>query len=163
MQRLELFEMSSDLNFASKGEVAEQYRIQKAVVTLRLNGVEVYRYNFLQNPTAFLGNETIGRILETDGDAGFPVTLIDGKMLTKGRYPSGTELAETFSLSSDILPDTYPAEDVELWFKMMMEAERGGCGAGSCSGCSGCGSVSDPDHYSDFDSDQTDSDLSDYD
>ncbi|MCE9614756.1 MAG: arsenite efflux transporter metallochaperone ArsD [Lentisphaerae bacterium] len=59
---------------------------------LRGQGVAVARYNLAQQPMAFADNETVKTALTEDENC-LPLTLVEGKIACRGRYPTRSELA----------------------------------------------------------------------
>ena len=59
---------------------------------LRQQGVAVSRYNLSQQPGAFAQNDAIRAALERHGVACLPLVLVDGRVVSQGRYPSNAEL-----------------------------------------------------------------------
>lgn len=59
---------------------------------LRGRGVVVNRYNLAQQPLAFVENETVKTALTEDENC-LPLTLVDGAIVCRGRYPARQELA----------------------------------------------------------------------
>ncbi len=64
-------------------------------------GVHVERYNLAQQPQAFAANATVRAALAIDGNACLPLILVDGEIVSKGRYPARTELARFVGLDPD--------------------------------------------------------------
>ncbi len=60
---------------------------------LAQQGVNVERYNLSQEPQAFLANPTVKAALNQEGSACLPLILVDGEIVSKGRYPERKELA----------------------------------------------------------------------
>ena len=60
---------------------------------LKRQGVEVERYNLSQQPAAFTGNDVVKTALGKDGNDCLPLTLVDGAVVCKGRYPTRDALA----------------------------------------------------------------------
>ena len=67
---------------------------------LKTQDVIVQRHNLSQNPAAFVENETVKTTLTEKGEAALPVILLNGKVVTTGRYPDRTELAGWFKLNA---------------------------------------------------------------
>lgn len=63
-----------------------------ALEALRERGVAVSRYNLSQQPGAFAGNATVSAALKQDGVGCLPLVLADGRILSRGRYPTRGEL-----------------------------------------------------------------------
>jgi hypothetical protein len=61
---------------------------------LASRGVEVIRHNLAQEPAAFAGNPTVQAALAADGTACLPLLLADGRVVSKGSYPSREVLGE---------------------------------------------------------------------
>jgi hypothetical protein len=68
---------------------------------LRRAGVEAVRFNLGQEPNAFGANSLVRKALSTQGVAALPLVLLDGEILTGGRYPSREELASRLGLPLD--------------------------------------------------------------
>jgi arsenite methyltransferase len=60
---------------------------------LARNGLEVARHNLAQEPHAFTANEGVLEILKGSGPDALPLVLVDGAVMSQGRYPSREELA----------------------------------------------------------------------
>ncbi len=64
-------------------------------------GVHVERYNLAQQPHAFASNETVKAALEKYGIGCLPLILLDGAIVSRGRYPGHDELAQMVGLEPD--------------------------------------------------------------
>ena len=64
-------------------------------------GIHVERYNLAQQPQAFAANETVKAALAKDGNACLPLILVDGSIVSQGRYPAREELAKLVGLEPD--------------------------------------------------------------
>jgi hypothetical protein len=69
---------------------------------LAAQGVTVERYNLAQQPRAFAENEAVKAALSEDGMASLPLILVDGKIASRGGYPSRQELAAIAGLPADV-------------------------------------------------------------
>jgi AhpD family alkylhydroperoxidase len=56
-------------------------------------GVEVRRFNLSQEPGEFVQRPAVQDLLTRDGEDALPVVMLDGAVLSSGRYPSRDELA----------------------------------------------------------------------
>ncbi len=56
-------------------------------------GVAVERYNLAQTPQAFVHNVIVNASLRERGNGCLPLVLLDGAVVSEGRYPSREELA----------------------------------------------------------------------
>jgi len=61
-------------------------------------GIAVERYNLAQQPQAFLTNEVVKAALFGEGKACLPLLLVNGRIVSKGRYPSREELGRLVGL-----------------------------------------------------------------
>ncbi len=57
-------------------------------------GIAVERYNLSQQPQAFVGNPAVKAALAKDGTGCLPLILVNGGIVSKGRYPEREELAQ---------------------------------------------------------------------
>ncbi len=64
-------------------------------------GVQVARHNLAQEPAAFAANVTVRDLLERWGSSCLPLVLHNQKILTRGRYPSRTQLAALIEPSEE--------------------------------------------------------------
>lgn len=67
-------------------------RFSADLKALEAQEVTVTRYNMAQEPTAFAQNATVREALQAE-DGCLPLILLNGKILSKGAYPSGAMLA----------------------------------------------------------------------
>ena len=61
---------------------------------LKRQGVEVQRYNLSQQPAAFAGNLLVKEALAKEGNDCLPLTMVDGAVALKSRYPTREMLAD---------------------------------------------------------------------
>jgi hypothetical protein len=66
---------------------------------LKEAGVSVSRYNLGHQPGAFAENAMVKGTLQNDGIACLPLIVADGKIVSKGRYPSRNELGAHLGLA----------------------------------------------------------------
>ena len=69
-----------------------------AVLALKKQGIEVERYNLLQQTKAFLENKNVADLLHKNGKKVLPITLVNGQVFKKGEYPSYEELCKALSI-----------------------------------------------------------------
>lgn len=79
-----------------------------ALAWLRRQGVAIERHNLAQQPEAFVGNGEVARLLAELGDAALPVTLVGGRVLASGSYPSKEDLAAAVGVPIRTLPAAAP-------------------------------------------------------
>ena len=67
--------------------------LEMALDVLKLRGVEVNRYNLGHDPKEFVANGLVKSAIKESGMLCLPMVLIDGQVLSRGRYPLEAELA----------------------------------------------------------------------
>jgi len=55
-------------------------------------GVTVRRFNLAQEPGAFARQNQVRRALQEKGESALPLVIMEGRVLSSGRYPSREEL-----------------------------------------------------------------------
>ncbi len=70
----------------------ELAQFASSLESLKQRGVAVSRYNLGYQPGAFVTNATVKGALDQDGLACLPLVVADGRIISKGRYPSRDEL-----------------------------------------------------------------------
>ncbi len=68
---------------------------------LKQQGVSVSRYNLGHQPGAFAQNAMVKGALDKDGIGCLPLVIADGKIVSKGRYPSRSELGEKLGVKGE--------------------------------------------------------------
>ena len=63
--------------------------------------IVVERYNLAQQPQAFAANETVKSALKQYGNECLPLILLNGEIVSKGRYPIRVELARLTGVEPD--------------------------------------------------------------
>lgn len=66
-------------------------------------GVEIQRFNLAQQPTEFASNPVVSKFLETSGQNGLPLILVDGEVAMAGRYPARADLALWIGVALPVL------------------------------------------------------------
>jgi len=75
---------------------------------LKQQGVRVERYNLSQQPAAFAESATVRQALEARGNACLPLILVDGVVVSEGKYPSRSTLAARAGVeppAADVAPE----------------------------------------------------------
>lgn len=72
---------------------------------LKQNGVSVKRYNLSSEPAAFVQDATVKQTLTAEGNDCLPLVLIDGAIVSKGRYPARAELLKATELVAEVEPE----------------------------------------------------------
>jgi hypothetical protein len=66
--------------------------LQDAVMKLKKAGHSVERIAINQQPMRVMNNPVVKAILLSEGKESLPITLVEGKLVIKGRYPKYEEL-----------------------------------------------------------------------
>lgn len=69
----------------------ELLRVSTVLDSLEKNGIKVERYNLTSNPQAFVDNKEVNEMLNKDGVDILPITMLDGKVVKTGSYPTNIE------------------------------------------------------------------------
>ena len=76
------------------------------------NGAQIERFNLAQQPLAFAENATVKAFLESAGQEGLPLFLVDDAVVLSGRYPSRDELIKWLGLTPT--PSLFTEQVAEL-------------------------------------------------
>lgn len=76
------------------------------------NGAQIERFNLAQQPMAFAENARVKSFLESSGQEGLPLVLLDGAIVMSGRYPSRDELAGWLGIAA--APSIFTEQVAEL-------------------------------------------------
>lgn len=68
---------------------------------LRAKGVKVERYNLSSNPAAFAQEESVREALTKEGNDCLPLILVDGTIVSRGKYPSRSNLMELTGMNKN--------------------------------------------------------------
>lgn len=97
MKKLEIFEpaMCCPTGVCGTSVEPELLRITSLVGSLKDNEeVKAYRYNLTSNPKIFVTNETVLHLLQENGQDILPITLVNGKLVKTGTYPTMADLQD---------------------------------------------------------------------
>lgn len=62
----------------------------------------VDRFNLNSAPMEFVNSAVVNDFINDKGPDGLPVTVLDGKIILSGRYPTNVEFTEWLGLSDDL-------------------------------------------------------------
>lgn len=111
--------MCCETGLCGVGVDSELLRISTVVGALKKNGIEIKRYNLSNAPQEFVKNKEVNTLMMNEGVEVLPITVLDGKIIKTGKYPTNDEIAATLGIPVSILGQQTP---------------QGGCGCGS-KGC----------------------------
>jgi hypothetical protein len=66
--------------------------VNEMILRLQVEGVQVARYQMASDPQAFLNNAEIMRLVREQQMAALPITVVRGKVIKVGEYPTHTEI-----------------------------------------------------------------------
>ncbi|WP_165252259.1 arsenite efflux transporter metallochaperone ArsD [Paludisphaera soli] len=81
-------------------------RVSADLDWLKRQGVEVERYNLAQQPSAFASTPAVTSTLREHGSECLPLVLVDGRVASRGVYPTRDELARMVGLDVAGQPET---------------------------------------------------------
>lgn len=66
--------------------------LSEMILNLQSEGVQVKRYQMTSHPHAFLNNSDVMQLLRERGTAALPITVVAGRMVKAGAYPTPSEV-----------------------------------------------------------------------
>ena len=66
--------------------------LQEMILKLKKEGYSVERIAINQQPMRFMSNPIVKKVINAEGKASLPITIIGDKIIMKGRYPTYEEL-----------------------------------------------------------------------
>ncbi len=74
--------------------------VNEMVLSLQADGVAVERYQMASRPDAFLSRAEVMRLVRERNLQALPITLVRGRVIRVGAYPSAAELREALQEQS---------------------------------------------------------------
>ena len=101
MKKIEIFDpaMCCATGVCGPAIDPELLRVATAINSLQQKGVDIRRHGLSNDPMAFITNQTINDLLQTEGAEILPVTLLDGQVAKTKTYPSNQEFAEWLGIN----------------------------------------------------------------
>nr|WP_312433552.1 arsenite efflux transporter metallochaperone ArsD [Lacrimispora sp.] len=115
MKTMQIFEpaMCCSTGLCGVGVDPELLRISTVLDTLKKHGVTVDRFNLNSAPMEFVNNKVVNDFINDNGPDDLPVTVMDGKIVLIGKYPTNAEFTEWLGLSADLLGNPVKAQGNE--------------------------------------------------
>lgn len=66
--------------------------VNEMVLALQTEGVRIERYQMASNPSAFLGNAEVMKLVREQQMAALPIIVVRGKVIKAGAYPTLDEV-----------------------------------------------------------------------
>lgn len=76
--------------------------------------IAVERYNLAQQPQAFAASAVVKNALKEHGNDCLPLILLDGSIVSQGRYPTRGELAVLAGIQADGAPERASSKTINL-------------------------------------------------
>lgn len=76
-------------------------------------GIEVNRFNLVQEPEVFKSNPTVHSKLQNEGSEVLPIIMINGEIISQGGYPDRRQLSDWLSLNKPSNEADNPAQSAE--------------------------------------------------
>ena len=129
MSRVEIFDpaMCCSTGVCGPGVDPELLRMATIISNLQKAGKDISRHNLSDEPQIYVENKAVNEVLLNEGVDALPITLVDGKVMKKGGYPSNDELMEWTGTSTEEL--------VTIMVKEKLSKAAGGCCGGDDNGC----------------------------
>ncbi len=90
MKKIEVYEIP--VGCCAPVSSPEEASFKETLVKLKQDGIEIEVFALTQQPQRFLNNPIVSEITQKEGKDAFPVTLINGSLFLKGRYPQYEEI-----------------------------------------------------------------------
>ena len=89
MKRIEIYEppLCCPTGLCGPAPDPDLATLQDTVMKLQKKGYSVERIAINQQPMRVINNPTVMSIIGSEGKESLPITMIDGKVIIKGRYP----------------------------------------------------------------------------
>jgi hypothetical protein len=71
--------------------------VNEMILSLEAEGFPVTRYQMTSSPQAFLGNPEVMRLVREQQMAALPITVVHGKVIKVGDYPTITDIKENLN------------------------------------------------------------------
>ncbi|MCI5943169.1 MAG: arsenite efflux transporter metallochaperone ArsD [Eubacterium sp.] len=129
MSRVEIFDpaMCCSTGVCGPGVDPELLRMATIISNLQKAGKDIRRHNLSDEPQIYVENKAVNEVLLNEGVDALPITLVDGKVMKKGGYPSNDELMEWTGTSTEEL--------VTIMVKEELSKAAEGCCGGDDNGC----------------------------
>ena len=67
-------------------------KLQENILRWKKEGIDVERLAINQSPQRFMANSTVVDLLTREGQEVLPISLLDGKVVCKGKYPADEQV-----------------------------------------------------------------------
>lgn len=125
MKKMIIFDpaMCCSTGVCGPGVDPELLRVSTLLNNLKSNGVFVERNNLSNNPQAFVSNQVINNLLNSQGVDVLPVILVDGEVVKTKGYPTNEEFCSFLEI-----PESY----LKMKIQLKTKSSDCGCKDGCC-------------------------------
>ena len=125
MKKMIIFDpaMCCSTGVCGPGVDPELLRVSTLLNNLKSNGVFVERNNLSNNPQAFVSNQVINNLLNSQGVDVLPVILVDGEVVKTKGYPKNEEFCSFLEI-----PESY----LKMKIQLKTKSSDCGCKDGCC-------------------------------
>lgn len=129
MNRMQIFEpaMCCSTGLCGVGIDQELLRISTVLSSLEKNDVKVERFNLSSAPQEFINNKEINDFIKVNGVDKLPVTILNGKIVLTGRYPTNLEFIRLLNV-----PKSYIGVRTNGVSAANKKSKGCGCSGGNC-------------------------------
>jgi hypothetical protein len=101
MSKIQIFDPALCCSSGVCGTEVDQALVDfsAAVDAVKRAGGDITRFNLAQQPMEFAQNAVVKTFLESSGQEGLPLVLVEGEIALTGRYPSRDELVRMAGVS----------------------------------------------------------------
>ena len=100
MKKIEIFDpaMCCSTGVCGPSIDPELMRFATAINALKEKGIVITRHGLSSEPQDFIANKVVNELLQKEGAAVLPITLVDGEVAKTKEYPTNEELAKWLNI-----------------------------------------------------------------
>ncbi|MHB1314223.1 MAG: arsenite efflux transporter metallochaperone ArsD [Christensenellales bacterium] len=132
MKKMVIYEpaMCCPTGLCGVGVDPELLRISTVLNFLKKNGVAAERFNLSNAPQEFIKNTDVNRMINEKGINVLPVTVVDGRIVKTGKYPTNDEIVSLLGVPRSFLGEEQKAANATG--RAQKPGGGCGCGGGDC-------------------------------
>lgn len=117
MKTLEIFEPAMCCSTGVCGPSVDKELLRISLIFNKLENIDdivINRYNLSSSPQEFIDNQVINKIINENGVEDLPVTIVDGIVVKREKYPTNSELSEWLGLDAEVIANAVHKPAMEL-------------------------------------------------
>jgi hypothetical protein len=134
MSRIEIYDVKMVDSVKKKGAIVNQksVRIAELINALEKEKKDIVWYDYLNTPEAYSQNKLVDDMLMKEGTDILPITVVEGKIMKVGEFPSNLEIGNWLGMTKEEL--------MRILLKSVIATSTSDCSGCSDNknGCSGC-------------------------